>query len=85
MAQTIITKCVKFTSYNKTVRLWMTILNTLAKKLTAASCVMQTSSDELGTPVSDSVKYKQTKVNTKYVKFLSLCRSLNWLSSKLSV
>ena len=36
-------------------------------ELTAATRVMQSSSNELSTPVSDSVKFEQTKVNTKYV------------------
>ena len=46
-------------------------LSTLGKELKAAARVLQSSSNELSTPVSDSVKYKQTKVNTKCVKFPS--------------
>ena len=37
--------------------------------------LMQSSSNELSSLVSDSVKCKQTKVDTKYVKFPSWCRS----------
>ena len=57
--------------YNKTVCLWMTIytlpsrgLSTLAKELTAATHVMQNSSNELSNLVSDCAKCKQTKANT---------------------
>ena len=37
---------------------------TLAKELTVATHVMQISSNDLSTPVSDSAKCKQTKANT---------------------
>ena len=40
--------------------------STLAKELTASTRVMQSSSDELRTPVSNSAKCKQKKAN-KYV------------------
>ena len=46
-------------------------LSTLAKELTAATCVMQSSCKELSTLVSDSIKYQQTKANTKCVNFPS--------------
>ena len=36
-----------------------------AKELTAATHIMQSSSNKLSTSVSDSTKCKQTKVNTK--------------------
>ena len=41
------------------------------------------SSNELSTVVSNSIKYKQMKVDTKWVIFLSWHRSSKWLSSKL--
>ena len=40
------------------------VLSTLAKELTAANRVMQSSSNELSTQISDSAKCKQTKANT---------------------
>ena len=46
-------------------------LSTVGKELKAATRVMQSSSNELSSPVSDSVKCKQTKVDTKCVVFLS--------------
>ena len=39
-------------------------LNTLVKELTAATCVIQSSSNELSTSVSDSIKCKQKESNT---------------------
>ena len=39
-------------------------LNTLVKELKAAARVMQSSRNELSTPVFGSTKYKQTKANT---------------------
>ena len=36
-------------------------LSTLVKGLTAATYIMESSSNELGTPVGDSIKYIQTK------------------------
>ena len=36
----------------------------MSKELTAATRVMQSSSNELSTPVSGSAKYKQTKAYT---------------------
>ena len=56
---------------NETVCLWMTIytlpsqgLSTLAKKVTAATRVMQSSSYELSILVSGKVKCKQSKATT---------------------
>ena len=40
-------------------------LSTLAKELKATTRVLQSSSNELSTPVSDSVKCKQWKVDKK--------------------
>ena len=40
-------------------------LSTLAKELMAATHVIQSSSDKLNTPVSDSAKCKEMKANTK--------------------
>ena len=39
-------------------------MSTLAKELTAATCVMQSSSYELSTLVSGEAKCKQTKADT---------------------
>ena len=39
-------------------------LSTLERELTAATCVMQSSSNVLRTPVAGRAKYKQTKANT---------------------
>ena len=44
----------------------------LAKELTVATRVMQSSSNEISTPVFDLVKCKQKEVNTYTSKFLSL-------------
>ena len=41
-------------------------LSSLAKELMAAACVMQTSFNELSTPVSGNAKCKQTKA--EYIK-----------------
>ena len=38
-------------------------LSTIVKELTAATRIMQSSSNELSTLVSESTKYKQTKAN----------------------
>ena len=46
-------------------------LSTLAKELTADIRVMQSSSNELSTLVSDGTKCKQTKADTYALKFLS--------------
>ena len=45
--------------------------NSLAKESTAATRVMQSSSNELSSPVSESAKCKQKKANTKCVYFPS--------------
>ena len=58
-------------------------LSTLAKELTTANWIRRSSSNELSTPVSDSVKWKQTKANGKCVNFLCWRRSPNWLSGKI--
>ena len=55
---------------NKTISMWMIIytlpsqeLSTLVKKLTAATHIMQSSSNELSPPVYDSAKCEQAKAN----------------------
>ena len=40
------------------------VLSTLAKELTTATCLMQSSFNDLSTLVSHSAKCKQTKANT---------------------
>ena len=42
------------------------------EELTAATCIRQSSSNELSTPVFDSTKCKQTKATTKCVMILQL-------------
>ena len=56
-------------------------LSTLTKGLTATARIMQSSSNKLGTLVSDSAKWKQTKTNQKYIIIPQLLLGrLKWLS-----
>ena len=78
--------------FNETVCLWMTIytlpsrgLSTLAKELTAATRLMQRSSNARSTTVSDCPECKQTTAKAECVKFPSLRRSPKWLCKILSI
>ena len=78
--------------YNETACLWMTIyivpsrvLKTMAKVLTTAIRVMQSTSSEQSTQIFDCAKCTRTKFNTICVRLPSWRRLSKWLSGKIIV
>ena len=60
-------------------------LSNLLKELTVATCVIQDSTNELSTSVSDSVKCKQMEVNTYTLNSLDCVLSVGGCEVMLSV